>query len=119
VPADPSFSLRDSTTLWEGGNEKTSKPGFIVEGSQLEGQIRITNSTIQPGAPNEGSYGLEVDNQGNQINTEQTYLQQFTANTTSGFDVAVFEDYPEGTNFPTGPSLPIKDPLARFMDMIS
>jgi hypothetical protein len=119
VPGGQGGNLRDSTEVWgdndgDGTLEEVNDAGHIVEGSQFEGQVRITNSTIQPGAPNEGSYGLQVDNQGNQINTEQTFLQQFTANTTSSFDAGVFDDYPEGGTLPSSP--PQRDPLEVFLD---
>jgi len=115
--------LLDSTDLWLGDNQgsvqQVKNSGYIVEGSNFEGQINITNSTVEPEHPREQFYGLE-NRDGETVNTEQEFLETHAANTTTylASQGPLFTHYPEGVSR-VGPTKPNKTLLVSFIDRFS
>jgi hypothetical protein len=92
-----------------------SSPGYIVEGSSFEGQIRHTNDTIE--VTDDANLGTPRINKQLGVNTQpsqQTWLENTAGNTTTTTD-ELWKNFPEGGTFFGSPN-PDKDPLSNFLD---
>jgi hypothetical protein len=112
-----------------------SSPGYIVEGTSDEGQIRHTNETIDlgpelpevrfyrdanPPGPrlvlNPGCKERDIDdNCIDRYPTEQEWLENTAGNTTTTTD-ELWQNFPEGLGSVLGNPLPEKDPEVDFLD---
>ncbi len=121
VPFSESSQLLQSTELWENKSLQTiPASGYILEGSDLEGQVRIQNQSIDLSVRlPEVQYDSRRPNPGF-IDTgpkEQNYLSNVAGNTSATSAPSIFQDYPEGGS--TLNPLPTKDPLQDFFRIIS
>lgn len=93
-----------------------SSPGYIVEGSSFEGQIRHTNDTIE--VTDDANLGTPRINKQLGVNTQpsqQTWLENTAGNTTTTTD-ELWKNFPEGLGSVLGDPLPEKDPEVDFLD---
>ena len=101
MPGGEGGDLLDSTQVWwdlnnDGEVESVPDAGYIVEGSNVDGQLEIQNDTVEVGWPLEENYGQDQDENNNMINTEQIFLQKMSSNTSAARDLPIFQYYPEG-----------------------